>query len=155
MEKRTESHSSRGWSALQKSLELCHILASTRQIIRLIIICSCILSLQIVSSSHLPTVKEVLHWFSLWSVTQWKIVACLIIVGSKQTSGCTCANKSNVSKLIARFLRLHGNSLVPCNRPSRVKLHTSRPTSQETDAPFWLDTCMVFEPLITVSPSSL
>lgn len=63
--------------------------------------------------------------------------------------------QTKVTELRSCSLNFHVNSLVPCNHPSRLKLHTSRTTSQETDAPFWLDTCKVFELLIIVSPSSL
>jgi len=55
------------------------------------------------------------------------------------------------------ILRTHVESLVlilPCNHPSRVKLHTSSDRSHDTVAPLWLDTCTTFDPLLTDNPSS-
>lgn len=44
---------------------------------------------------------------------------------------------------------------LPCNHPSRVKLHTWSTRSHDTVAPFRLDTCTMFGPLLTATPWSL
>lgn len=51
----------------------------------------------------------------------------------------------------------HSESFIflPCNHPSRVKLHTSSVRSHDTDTPFWLDTCTTFDPLLTATPLSV
>lgn len=43
---------------------------------------------------------------------------------------------------------------LPCNHPSRVRLHTSSDRSHNTDTPFWLEISTVFELLLMATPFS-